>query len=63
MQVEGLLLTLFHHILNPQENIPEVQLISMKWARQLTRSEVLKVSYQSVVKNNDNNDNNNKHYY
>lgn len=55
MQVEGILLTLFHHILNPQENIPKVQLISMKWARQLTRPEVLKVSYQLVVNNNSNN--------
>lgn len=62
MQVEGIFLTLSHHILNPQENITKVQLISMKWARQLTRSEVLKASQQSVVNNNNNNNDNNNNY-
>lgn len=42
MQIEGFLPTLLHHELDPQENVPEVELISMKGARQFTRSQVLK---------------------
>ena len=42
MQVQRVLLTLLHHKLYPQENVPQVQLISVEGAWQLTRSQVLK---------------------
>lgn len=42
VQIQGFLPTLLHHKLYPQENVPKVQLISMKGARQLTGSYVLR---------------------
>lgn len=50
MQIYGFLLTLPHHKLDPQENVPKVQLISMKRTRHLTRSQVLRTPRYVVDK-------------
>ena len=48
MQVQRVLLTLLHHKLYPQENVPQVQLISVEGAWQLTRSQVLKHTHTQL---------------
>lgn len=53
MQIQGLLLTLLHHELDPQENVPEVQLIPVKRAGQLTGSQVLKTQKQHFNSDSD----------
>lgn len=45
VQIQGFLLTLLHHKLNSQENVPKVLLISVKGARHFTRSQVLKTQF------------------